>query len=179
MVRAALGGRVSAGVSTESASGERQATHSPLRPASSLVAAGSPPPSLPGTGAAAIQGGRGRGSVPAGQAGSSVVCVHRLRWIVGAIGLVLVGVALWMAVGPWTVHVYGQSYGCGSPFMGRYLGSHGDPGARAAYACLEQAANRRTLALGSGGLGAVLLVVAMLGLRRGKVSDHPRVLTAA
>ena len=92
----------------------------------------------------------------------------RVLWlVVGAIGIVLVGIGVWMAVGPWTVHVYGQSYGCGSPFMGRYTGSHGDPGAQASFACLQQAANRRTVALVSGGVGVVLLVVVVLGLRTG------------
>lgn len=93
--------------------------------------------------------------------------MRTLWWGVGAIGVVLVGVALWMAVGPWSVHVYGQSYGCGSPFMGRYIGSHGDPGAQASFACLQQAANRRTLALIAGGVGVVVLVVVLLGLLRG------------
>jgi hypothetical protein len=95
----------------------------------------------------------------------SVVPVRILWWLVGAIGVVLLGIGVWMAVGPWTVHVYGQAYGCGSPFMERYTGSHGDPGAQASFACLQQASTRRTLALVSGGIGVVLLVIVVLGLR--------------
>ena len=71
-----------------------------------------------------------------------------------------------MAIGPWTVHVFGQSYGCGSPFMGRYS-SLGDPMATASFACHLQAPNRRTVALVSGGVGALLLLIVVLGVRIG------------
>ena len=91
------------------------------------------------------------------------------------VGVVLVGLAVWMAVGPWTVHFYGQTYGCGSPFMGRYTGSHGDPGAQASFAWLQQAANRRTVALVSGSTGGILIVRLVFAFgsrsRRSSLSD--------
>jgi hypothetical protein len=91
-------------------------------------------------------------------------------WIL-VVGLLLVGV--WWAVGPWSVNIRGRSYGCGSAFMGRFNGGSLDPMASAAYACHDQAENRRVLAYFFGGLGAALLVLAFV--RQTIRSHHARV----
>ena len=109
-------------------------------------------------------------ALPAADDPTTVVSLSTVRtvwWVVGAVGIILLGLAVWMAVGPWTVHLYGQSYGCGSPFMGRY--SHpADPMATASVACHLQASNRRTVALASGGVGVVVFVAGALGLLRSR-----------
>jgi hypothetical protein len=93
-------------------------------------------------------------------------------WLAG-IGLLLV--ALWWAAGPWSVHVYGQSSGCGSAFMGRFIGGSRDPMASAAYACHDQAGNRRLMALLFGGFGAALIAVALV--RQATRNRHLKAMT--
>ncbi len=68
---------------------------------------------------------------------------------------------------PWSIHLYGQSYGCGSAFMGRYIGGGVDPAATGSYACHLQASNRRLLAYVFGAFGMATFIAALsLTLRR-------------
>jgi hypothetical protein len=50
------------------------------------------------------------------------------------------------------------SYGCGSPFLGRWFSDDYDPMARAAVLCGQAAPGRRALTFAFGGIGLVLLV---------------------
>ena len=86
-------------------------------------------------------------------------------WSVLVLGGVSVVVALWFTVGPWTVSTGGQSYGCGSPFMGRYRAVP-DPAATAAVACHLQAAARMRTADVAWLIGLALLVLGTVLLRR-------------
>jgi hypothetical protein len=86
----------------------------------------------------------------------------RRALVLGAIG---VAFALWFTVGPWTVSVGGQSYGCGSAFMGRYR-SVSDPAASAAAACHLQAANRMHIGEVAWIIGLMSIVVGIVLLMR-------------
>lgn len=96
---------------------------------------------------------------------------HRMStawaWICLVVGVVNVGVAVWFTVGPWTVSVGGVSYGCGSPFMGRYR-SVSDPAATSAAACHLQAANRMHIAEVAWLIGLVLVVLGIVLLSRAR-----------
>lgn len=83
------------------------------------------------------------------------------------LGATAVVVAVWFTVGPWTVSIGGQSYGCGSAFMGRYR-SVSDPAASAAAACHLQAANRMHIAEVAWIIGVVLVVLGIVLLMRGR-----------
>jgi hypothetical protein len=90
-----------------------------------------------------------------------------LAWCVLVLGGVSAVVAFWFTVGPWTVSSGGQSYGCGSPFMGRYR-SVPDPAATAAEACHLQAANRMHIAEVAWLVGLVLVVLGIVLLLRAR-----------
>jgi hypothetical protein len=82
--------------------------------------------------------------------------LNRILWISAFIfGLA----AIWFTTGLWSAHVSGQSVGCGSPFMGRYIETNPDLFDPAVRACFLQAPHRREFAwiFLSGGL---LLVIA-------------------
>jgi hypothetical protein len=79
-------------------------------------------------------------------------------WTVTLLGLGSVVAAFWEAVGPFSVSSNGQSFGCGSPFLGRYIASGGDPGAMLPYMCIQDAPGRRFLAFLLSGVGLVVLL---------------------
>jgi hypothetical protein len=79
-------------------------------------------------------------------------------WTVTVLGVGSVVAAFWEAVGPFSVGSNGQSFGCGSPFLGRYIASGGDPGAMLPYMCLQDAPGRRFLAFLLSSVGLVLLL---------------------
>jgi len=72
-----------------------------------------------------------------------------------AAGCMIVG--LWMAFGPWSVDIHGTSFGCSSPFAGRYLGGSQDAMAVGAYTCNGHAGGRRLMAILFGGGGLIIL----------------------
>jgi hypothetical protein len=84
------------------------------------------------------------------------------EWILWVTGGLSIAVALWFTVGPWTVHLGGETINCGSPFMGRYR-SPADPAASNAMVCHLQAANRLHIAEVAWivGIGLVLLGLAL------------------
>lgn len=73
-----------------------------------------------------------------------------------AVGCMVVG--FWFAFGPWSVDVHGTSFGCSSPFAGRYLGGSQDAMAVGSYTCNGQASGRRLMAIAFGGCGLILLI---------------------
>lgn len=79
--------------------------------------------------------------------------VGPIAWVLSAIGACSLTGAFWEAVGPFTVQVPGESFGCGSPFLGRWIGSGGDPGATLAYKCLRAAPGHRYLTFLLAGIG--------------------------
>jgi hypothetical protein len=84
--------------------------------------------------------------------------LNRILWISAIIfGLA----AIWLTTGLWSVHVSGQSVGCGSPFMGRYVEKNPDLFDPAFRSCFLQAPHRRELAwiFLSGGLLLVMAAV--------------------
>ena len=101
---------------------------------------------------------------------------RRTVWPLTVVGLAAVCGALWEALGPFSVRVPGDSLGCGSPFLGRWIGSGGDPAATLAFECLRAAPGRRTLAFVLGGIGlACLVAVVVLVVRAGRgAADRSR-----
>ena len=97
------------------------------------------------------------------------------RWeravlVAGSVGVV---VALWFTIGPWSVTVDGTSYGCGSPFMGRYR-SVADPAATASAACHLQADGRLHVAMAAWIAGLVLVSIGVgLSVRRRRLGQTP------
>jgi hypothetical protein len=93
---------------------------------------------------------------------------ERTALVLGSVGVV---VALWFTIGPWSVTVGGMSYGCGSPFMGRYR-SVADPAATASAACHLQADGRLHIAVAAWISGLVLVTVGVaLSTRRRRRRD--------
>lgn len=89
-------------------------------------------------------------------------------------GSVSVLVALWFTIGPWSVTVGGASYGCGSPFMGRYR-SVADPAATASAACHLQADGRLHIAVAAWIAGLALIAIGVaLSFRRRRREMSPR-----
>jgi hypothetical protein len=93
-------------------------------------------------------------------------------WIVWVLGGISLAVALWLTVGPWAVIVRGESYGCGSPFMGRYR-SVPDPVATAAVACHLQAANRLHIAEAEWIVGIAFVLIGIVLLLRRRWHSEP------
>jgi hypothetical protein len=90
--------------------------------------------------------------------------INRILWTLLAVGVVSLFIGVTFAGGPWSVQAEGERLGCGMPFMGRYAGqplSSVDPMARAAYFCYLQASNRRIMAFWFGGVGLLVLFVAV------------------
>jgi hypothetical protein len=93
---------------------------------------------------------------------------------VSLVGLASLGGAVFEALGPFTARVPGESLGCGSPFLGRWIGSAGDPAARLAFECLRAAPGRRTFAFVLGGVALCCLVAAAVVIvRAGRGSPDP------
>ena len=87
-----------------------------------------------------------------------------IAWVLGGLSLVA---ALWFTIGPWTVSIRGESYGCGSPFMGRYR-SVPDPAATEAVACHLQAASRLHIAEAMWVVGIVFVLLGIVLLLRAR-----------
>ena len=91
------------------------------------------------------------------------------RWLqpgAWVVGLGSLGLAIWFAVGPWTVTDGGKVVGCGSPFMGRYRVGNPDIAASAFFSCWQQAGFRLFLSCALFVVGIVLVIVAILELSR-------------
>jgi len=74
-------------------------------------------------------------------------------WVLTIVGALAVAASLSEALGP---------DGCGSPFLGRYIGGGGDPAATFSFACLQAAPHKRFLAFVLGGSGLAILVGVLL-----------------
>ena len=100
---------------------------------------------------------------------------HWVLWITTAIGLLATVGAYWEALGRFSVTTDGQSYGCGSPFLGRWFQSDYDPMATLAVMCGSAAPERRllTFVLGGIGLGLQFAVLGCLAW-----SNHARRVSA-
>jgi hypothetical protein len=80
-------------------------------------------------------------------------------WVVAWLGVGTVVAAFGEALGP---NVTGPAIGCGSPFLGRYFASGGDPAATLAYMCLHAAPHHRFFTFLLGGIGLALLLGVVL-----------------
>jgi len=65
------------------------------------------------------------------------------------------GIAIWLSIGPWTVHVDGSTFNCGHPFDGAYRVGNPDIAATGYYTCWQQARYLLPLAFGFIVLGFV------------------------
>jgi hypothetical protein len=87
------------------------------------------------------------------------------EWAARGLSATFILIAVWYTIGPWSVNEGGTSFGCGSPFMGRYR-SAGDPMAGGSWACHLQTHNRMVIALIAWCAGVLLAVVSIfLGMR--------------
>lgn len=87
---------------------------------------------------------------------------NRFTIVAWATAVALFAAAVWFSVGPWSISDSGESYGCGSPLMGRYVAGNADAAAPN-YPCYFQAPLRLHLALAFWAAGFVLLAMGVVG----------------
>ena len=88
-----------------------------------------------------------------------------------ATGFAWILAGLWEAIGPFSVTIEGQSYGCGSPLLGRWFATGYDPAAVSASMCGAGAPERRLLTFLFAGIGVALLAV---GVASAAIHDRRR-----
>ena len=100
--------------------------------------------------------------------------VVRIAWVVLALAIVILGVALWLSLRRWNASVNRHAIDCGFPFMGRYESTHPDPAAQGFYACWLQAPNLRHAALAAWSVCVALFALACAGWLLARRAHNPR-----